>query len=53
MSQYDRLRSEGRRPSLGLAFREIGSAFLIHVVSQSGNEKGTNYNLAKLEPDLG
>jgi hypothetical protein len=40
-------------PSLGLAFREIGSAFLIHVMSQSGDEKGTNYNLANGKTGFG
>ncbi len=39
-------RQNSSKASLSRAFREIGSAFLIHVMSQSGDEKGTNYNLA-------
>jgi hypothetical protein len=44
---------DGRNASLGLAFREIGNAFLVHVMSHSGDGKGTNNNIANVKTGFG
>jgi hypothetical protein len=36
-----------------MAFREIGSAFLVHVMSHSGDGKGSNYDKAKVKTGFG
>ena len=43
----------GSNASLGLAFREIGNAFLVHVMSHSGDGKGSNYDLANVKTGFG
>ena len=43
----------GSNTSLGLAFREIGSAFLIPGMTHLGMEKGSNYDLAKVKTGFG
>ena len=42
-----------RDASLGLAFREIGSAFLVHMMSHSGDGKGTNNKKANVKTGFG
>ena len=42
-----------RDASLGLAFREIGSAFLIPGDDPSGDGKGTNNNIANVKTGFG
>ena len=43
----------GRKTSFGLAFREIGSAFLIPGDDPSGDGKGTNNNIANVKTGFG
>ena len=53
MSKYGSAETvNDRNASLSGAFREIGNAFLIHVMNQSGDRKGTNNKKAKVETDL-
>ena len=54
MSQYGSSEKiDGRKASLGLAFGEIGNAFLIPGITDLGMEKGSNYDLAKVKTGFG
>jgi hypothetical protein len=46
-------KTDGRKASLGLAFREIGGAFLIPGHDPSGDGKGTNNNIANVKTGFG